>query len=123
MSSYLYRHFNVVNQLLYVGVTASPGSRIHEHAANSGWFDKISNITIERYDTKDLALAAERLAIENESPKYNIALQNGKKDCRFELRMTTEEKTNLEQSAKVKGISAGDYLRAYIRRTARKMRK
>jgi predicted DNA binding CopG/RHH family protein len=46
-----------------------------------------------------------------------------KKTARFELRLTKQELTDLKAVAALKGVSASDFLRAQIRKTAVRMRK
>ena len=71
-TTYLYRHFNSDNKLLYVGISLNSINRLNQHKSSSGWFDEISNVTIEKHQSRKEALIAERSAIYNESPKYNI---------------------------------------------------
>jgi hypothetical protein len=84
----LYRHFDKDGRLLYVGISVNVLQRTHEHRA-SHWWRKITDITIERYDSREAASAAESVAIEVEKPLYN----NGKNcpvdqwKCAFELEL------------------------------------
>lgn len=68
----LYRHFNATGDLLYVGISINAFERYKQHASEKEWFDDVSNMTIERFDTRQCALEAEMSAIKNENPKYNI---------------------------------------------------
>ena len=67
----LYRYFDSEGQLLYVGITGDNTKRQSQHRRNSFWFGLIGSATFEHYDSKDEALNAETIAIENESPKHN----------------------------------------------------
>jgi hypothetical protein len=68
----LYRHFNAEGELLYVGISLSTINRLGQHKDHSHWFETISRVDIEKFDTKEEALNAEALAIHNEKPKCNI---------------------------------------------------
>tara|TARA_B100001559_G_scaffold270296_2_gene238257 strand:- start:23 stop:589 length:567 start_codon:yes stop_codon:yes gene_type:complete len=72
----LYR-FWLDDELLYVGISLNVFARISQHKRDKDWFDQITNITVEHFDTREKALDAEAKAIKEESPKYNIALNNG----------------------------------------------
>lgn len=71
----LYRHFAGDGTLLYIGSTINPIIRLGGHRVKSEWFADIRRIEIEPYATKELLLQAEKAAIQDERPKYNI---NGK---------------------------------------------
>jgi hypothetical protein len=68
----LYRHFSSDGRLLYVGVAIDAIRRLAKHRHESQWFDQIATVTIERYPSRTAALKAERLAIEDEKPAYNV---------------------------------------------------
>lgn len=68
----LYRHRNAEGTLLYVGISLSPIYRLSQHRDASPWFKEIATVTVEWFDSRELALAAEREAIRSESPIYNI---------------------------------------------------
>lgn len=70
----LYRHFDSEGRLLYVGISLSVLHRLRAHRRISPWFSQVTNITIERFETRDLALAAEKVAIKTERPKFNVML-------------------------------------------------
>lgn len=66
----LYRHFDEKNNLLYVGATVCPLYRTAQHKT-SPWFDRVAKITIEKFETPNLALIAEDIAISTENPEFN----------------------------------------------------
>lgn len=68
----LYRHYDATGALLYVGITDCLSGRDKQHAATSHWHCNVQNTTTIWYDTRSDAIAAEREAIRNESPKHNI---------------------------------------------------
>lgn len=67
----LYRHFDSNGTLLYVGISLSTLNRLGQHKDNSRWYNSISNITIEKFNTREEALLAEKNSIINERPYYN----------------------------------------------------
>lgn len=77
----LYRHFDAAGQLLYVGISLSAIHRLASHGNKSHWADEISRVEIERFLTKEDALAAESLAIALEAPLYNVQ-HNGESKVR-----------------------------------------
>jgi GIY-YIG catalytic domain len=69
----LYRFFGPGGDLLYVGITKDPGRRWGQHAAGRPWWHEVGRIDIERWPSRTAVLAAERAAIQNEHPRYNVA--------------------------------------------------
>jgi len=76
--THLYRHFNSEGVLLYVGISLNTASRLYQHKKFSKWFDDISEVKIESFDSRAKALKAETKAIKKESPICNI--QHNKTD-------------------------------------------
>lgn len=70
----LYRHFDIAGKLLYVGISYDFLKRSHK---GSKWFYRITTITIEHYETRELALQAETAAIITEKPLFNISSNPG----------------------------------------------
>lgn len=68
----LYRHFDKEGELLYVGISLSTGNRTKGHRLDSGWWDDISRIEIEKFESRGMAEAAEVKAIQSEKPKHNV---------------------------------------------------
>lgn len=68
----LYRMFNHKLQLLYVGITSNPATRLGQHAQEKQWFPEVAEIRLEHYETRAALLAAEREAIETENPRHNV---------------------------------------------------
>jgi len=75
-STQLYRHYNSTGELLYIGISLSVLNRLGQHKDNSHWFNSITNISIESYNTREEALIAERDSIINERPYYNTIHNN-----------------------------------------------
>jgi hypothetical protein len=67
----LYRHFNDADELLYVGVSFSPGSRTKDHRGEAEWMGEAVRFTGVWYPTRTEALAAETEAIKREGPLFN----------------------------------------------------
>lgn len=69
----LYRFFDENDLLLYVGISGNPGRRFAQHAGDKPWWNQVALSTMEHYDDRESALRAERQAIRNECPQYNVA--------------------------------------------------
>ena len=68
----LYRAYDANGVLLYVGISWSAAARYYNgHRLRAEWSDKVASITIERFTTRNEALAAEAAAIEAENPAHN----------------------------------------------------
>lgn len=70
----LYRHYNTTGILLYVGISLSAIRRLSQHSNRSRWFNQIAMIKIEKFESRDEAQFAEKQAIENEGPLFNIKM-------------------------------------------------
>lgn len=68
----VYRMFDAQRRLLYVGRTKDPGQRFADHSVKR-WFPLVATITLEWFPSLTAADLAERQAIREESPWYNIA--------------------------------------------------
>jgi predicted GIY-YIG superfamily endonuclease len=77
-SHVLYRFFDAGEQLLYIGITANPPQRFKAHQTEKGWWDAVSGIRIETFESRAQLVEAERVAIQAERPLYNI-VHNSKK--------------------------------------------
>lgn len=70
----LYRYRDAKGRLLYVGISGKLARRLHQHESGTRpWVHEATNITVEHFDTRAEALAAESEAIATEDPVYNIA--------------------------------------------------
>jgi hypothetical protein len=78
-STTLYRYFDSAGRLIYVGITDDAGRRGHQHAATARWWHLIASATFEHFGTREEAELAERRAIVDEQPVYNIAWAIGMK--------------------------------------------
>jgi predicted GIY-YIG superfamily endonuclease len=82
---YVYRCYDAADRLLYIGCTQDMGGRMAVHA--SSWQNpasaalnlRMARHTVEEFPSKDAARAAERAAIFNEAPLFNLHHQREKK--------------------------------------------
>jgi predicted GIY-YIG superfamily endonuclease len=75
---HLYRHYDLFDELLYVGISINAINRLGQHKNNAAWFSSIHRVTIEKFPTKEDALNAEQRAIKTEHPAHNV---NGRVDA------------------------------------------
>lgn len=69
----LYRIYDHDAALLYVGITNNPVTRFREHGAAKDWWPRVANIGIVTFHSREELEAAEKTAIRDEKPRYNIA--------------------------------------------------
>lgn len=68
----LYRHHGADGELLYVGISRNPFTRMDSHTHESNWMSSVKNMSVQWFDTRRAALDAEAIAIQNENPIHNI---------------------------------------------------
>lgn len=68
----LYRFYDANDQLLYIGVSLEIAWRWRSHSRTKPWWTTVARATIDHYDTRRGALAAERAAIKAERPLWNV---------------------------------------------------
>ena len=68
----LYRVYGKDDELLYVGISTLPLRRMIDHEDHAHWFCEVERITIDKVMGRRSALDAERRAISQENPTYNI---------------------------------------------------
>jgi excinuclease UvrABC nuclease subunit len=93
----LYRFYDAEGSLLYVGITKFFEPRLKQHYKNAEWFFDTASVKLEHYQTRQEVERAETQAIEQESPRYNIAKSLDKEvalDALALLRETRENATN-----------------------------
>jgi predicted GIY-YIG superfamily endonuclease len=87
----LYRVFDTEGALIYAGISLQFFARLQQHKNYSPWFEKMSSVTVERFETRGEAIAAEAKAIAEENPKMNIMkprskeIEKLKKELELEL--------------------------------------
>lgn len=69
----VYRFFDADDQLLYVGITHSLGTRFVAHERSSAWWPLQRSVKVVWRDTRTAALEEERAAIRDEKPLCNVA--------------------------------------------------
>lgn len=68
----LYRAYDSVGGLLYVGISNHFGRRWEQHAKVQPWWPKVHRQTVEWHPDRDAAHVAEVAAIEAEHPRFNV---------------------------------------------------
>lgn len=110
----LYRHFDRMGILLYVGMSKNPFRRMIEHDLYSSWFSEIATVTISHYPSRREAIIAESAAILAEIPRHNSRVPgrtnfarplNSTKKLMLMFRTTRADKEALEVAAKKEGRS------------------
>jgi predicted GIY-YIG superfamily endonuclease len=76
--TYLYRHYDKHNNLLYVGISVNALRRLKQHKKKR-WYSQIAKVTLETYPTRNKALQAEEKAIKSEKPYWNVIHNKGNK--------------------------------------------
>ena len=76
-SAVLYRFFDAEGTLLYTGISRAFLNRLGQHRRGLEWFREVHTITLEHFDTRKEASAAERVAILEERPLHNTTF-NGR---------------------------------------------
>lgn len=79
----LYRNFDELGTLLYVGVSSCLERRFQRHVLDSEWVQFASRGSLEWFPTVSAALVAETLAIHSEGPVFNRAGSVGDPDVRI----------------------------------------
>lgn len=77
--------------LLYVGVSVNAYERASQHKRTAGWWDEADSVTFEHFHTREAVLDAERVAIRNECPKYNIVHNRSTKPSLVDLNHLRDE--------------------------------
>lgn len=72
----VYRHFDDQGRLLYVGTSIDLPNRTGGHRRSKHWFHEVHKTTEQWFDDHQEALAAERAAIRDEAPAYNVKGRN-----------------------------------------------
>lgn len=68
----LYRLRDSGGQILYIGISANPLRRWPEHAADKPWWPDVSDLSMQWFENRPDALAAEARAIRTERPLHNV---------------------------------------------------
>ena len=68
----LYRFFNSEDELVYVGISLSGLRRMSQHSRKP-WWSEVARTELVHFPDRESAREAERIAIRDEAPLYNIA--------------------------------------------------
>lgn len=68
----LYRLYSASGELLYVGVSSRVEQRLGQHRRSKAWFAEVALCTTEDHKHRASAFHAEKKAIAQENPRYNI---------------------------------------------------
>jgi hypothetical protein len=102
---FLYRHYNAVGDLLYVGMTLHVWSRQTAHLQRAEWANSIYQIVIEPFGSREELIEAEALAIKSEYPKHNKT--HNDRTLRRALRKTGRTKVGRPVSDSAKALTTG----------------
>lgn len=69
----LYRHYNSVGELLYVGISLSAIHRFTQHQRSSIWVIDAVRMDTQWFESRLDAVIAEQIAIKTELPLFNIS--------------------------------------------------
>jgi hypothetical protein len=73
VSTTLYRLFAGDGRLLYVGIADDPLARFKQHRRDKFWWPRVTATSMQQFDTRVEAEAAEARAIFTENPVHNMA--------------------------------------------------
>ena len=73
----LYRMYDAAGALLYIGITLNIANRLSAHQGEKPWWSDVANIKLEHFADRMAVLTAERTAIMEEAPAYNIHWRRG----------------------------------------------
>lgn len=69
----LYRLYDAEGVLLYIGISRDPRIRWYQHAGSKQWWPEVERREVVWHETAEAAVYAERTAIREEMPRYNIS--------------------------------------------------
>lgn len=73
----LYRYWQE-EKLLYIGISINAYSRAKQHQVTAKWWPEATHVTFEKFPNRGAVEQAEKDAIKNEKPLYNV-MHNGPK--------------------------------------------
>lgn len=73
----LYRFYDVDGRVLYIGIAMGVHCRWARHAQEKRWWQEVASARLEHFPTREAATEAERAAIADEEPVYNVLLNKG----------------------------------------------
>lgn len=123
----LYRLFNAAGTLLYIGISVNPDVRWRVHAREKSWWAEVSERTVEWFETRKAAEAAEVAAVAAELPGYNVehSLTRRRGDAKDEyrspydkprqIRIATQKWRDFGLATKAAGTTRAAVLGQFIR--------
>jgi len=91
----LYRWFDDEQVVLYIGRSSQLAIREHVHIESARWMDFAASSTVQRYETLDDLMDAEREAIKTERPIFNKQ-HNDTPEAKQRLRSYLEQAGRLD---------------------------
>lgn len=73
----VYRCFDAGGRLIYVGATSNLEQRLNAHRTRAWWYSLLERIDTEPHPTMEAAYAAEKVAIQEETPVFNLRCSGG----------------------------------------------
>lgn len=107
----VYRLFNVEGDLLYIGQTGDISVRLRNHKHDKPWWDEVAEMRTTPYLSKGAAVEAERVAIREERPRYNVQLAVGSRKVVVNFRVPEPVKEAALERAEREGINLSDAMR------------
>jgi predicted GIY-YIG superfamily endonuclease len=95
----VYRLYDDNGRLLYVGTSVDPQERWEQHARNKLWWSSVSRASVEWYATRTEAMAAERAAIQGESPLFNDKATDDEMVIPYQGNRGPSEETKLRRAS------------------------
>lgn len=68
----MYRAFDEDDRLIYIGASKDLPQRFALHRVRSWWADLVARVQVQVFSTMDAAFAAEKAAIQEERPAFNV---------------------------------------------------
>lgn len=69
---FVYRHYDAIGRLVYVGITNNPVTRLKTHRKSSWWFEQVTSSRMTVFPDRSYGLTKEREAIRVERPRWNV---------------------------------------------------
>ncbi|TDE33183.1 hypothetical protein [Antarcticimicrobium sediminis] len=101
----VYRHFDAIGALLYVGACINHHTRDLHHKSQSDWWPQSASVQVEYHPTMREALAAERVAIYFEKPAHNKRVVEPHTGAFIEQAARLVEEVSPEMSARILAIA------------------
>lgn len=119
----LYRIFGEGDLLLYVGISGSPERRWVRHSETQPWWPEVRSMKFAWHESREDALIAEKQAIREEKPRYNVQLRSASDATRLARLeydaayqdLLTAIRSDLEAGSTVTDVAdAAEWSREYI---------